>query len=184
MREKIITLEKHNEQLLDIWSQLTSRVTVGNDADEEKFQVVEGKSAIHKKIKDMIKSAESEVVVVANQQQLGAFYHGEIIDYMESSAGGVDSRLLTCGQVDSEILDHITSCEIRILKSVGMCCVMVDKKQLLFITKEDLDSADLSAMWTDCKQLIGSISALYYKLWITAKPVETGRGSGPELILA
>lgn len=165
-KEKLVTLEEQGRVLLGTWSSIADHEVTYNEINDEQFQILEGNNSIYGKIKDVVSSAQKEVIVLGNAKQLAKLSHHEITDNLQLLATkGVDVKILGSFEPSFEVLNEIKKCKLKILGNPtnNIHCVAVDKTKLVFFIKDD--KTELSAIWTDCGSLVHSMLCLFEELW-------------------
>ena len=166
-KQRLTFFERRSKALLDIWSSIADNAVTYEETDEEKFQILEGNDVVYRRIKDMVSSAEKEIVIMADQKHLVKLYHNEITDHFQSlRARGVDVRILTSFQSNHEMLKEIKRCELRALAEpcTNKNYIIVDKSQLVLFIKDNSESAP-SAICTNCNSLVQCNLCLFEELW-------------------
>jgi len=165
-KQRFVALERQSETLLDVWSSIVNQEVTCEGIEEEKFQILEGRNSIYRKIADMVSSSKKEVIIMADQKELIKLYRNEVTDYFRSlTAKGVDVKILTSVEPSFEILEEIKRCVLKILPSGNnLNYVIVDKQQLLLFMKDNSDGR-APVIWTDCESLVRCILFLFEILW-------------------
>lgn len=166
-KERLISFERQGKTLLDVWSSIANHEVKYEEINEEKFQILEGNNAVYRRIRDIVSSADKEVIVMGDQKQLIRLYHNEITDHFHSlTAKGVEVKILTF-QAGPEMLKEFKTCELRMLArpNTNMHYILVDKTQLLLFIKDNLDGNGPSVIWTDCESLVRCTLWLFEELW-------------------
>ncbi|MEM2759803.1 MAG: helix-turn-helix domain-containing protein [Nitrososphaerales archaeon] len=164
-KERLIALERQNATLLDAWSLIASS-SFKREVREEKFQILEGNNSIYKRIRDIISSAEEEVLICANERHLTRLYHNHIIDHCSMlTTRGVDVKVLTNENPSLELLKAVENYDLGVVldQDDKMNFIVVDKSQVIFIKDNSLMNVQ-SAIWTDCDPLVQSMVRLFFEL--------------------
>lgn len=166
-KDILLSFERQSKELLDLWSSIAHHELRYEEIKEERFQILEGNNSVYRSIRDLVSSAQKEVIVMADQKQLIRLYHNEITDHFHSlTAKGVGVKILTF-QPRPEILKELKRCDLRMLAqtNTNLHYIVVDKTQLLFFVKDNSDGNAPSAIWTNCESLVRCLLLLSEQLW-------------------
>jgi len=83
-KQRVTLFERQCKELLCAWSSIATHQVICEEIEEEKFQILEGNNAVYQRIKDVISSAEEEIIIMADQKQLTRLYHNEVTDNFKS----------------------------------------------------------------------------------------------------
>ncbi len=166
-KQKLISLERQRMALADIWSSIVSQEVTCEEIHEAKFQILEGNNTVYRRIRELVSSAEKEVIIVTDQKQLARLYHSEITDHFQLlKAKGIAVKILTSFELKPEMLKEIEGCEVKMLaeSNTNMHYIVIDKTQLVFFIKYNSDGSP-TTIWTDCDPIVRCTLCLFEELW-------------------
>lgn len=178
--EEARKIQQEKSKLLSSWQ----AIHVGETPDASaKFMVVEGRKIIYSKIKQMINETKSHFLIISTVTGL---IHADQFGLLDSNfdnniSPNVQFRLLThltennVGSMKA-LLNEISSSELRFEirnPSLGSRLfprmVIRDQEEVIFFIDPKVDGSiqdqDNLCLWTNCKSLIDSFSALFQELW-------------------
>ncbi len=153
--EKVKSFEKKRSYLLQQWKELPE-IAYENPGTKNKIQILEGRTSIYTKAKDMCKGAEIKLIIVLDEKTLLRLYHNDALELIN-----VDTTILTDLRFDN-ILENFRDV---IIKERLECTsfIIKDYKELLLFLENSNENTTL-ALWTDCKTLVDSIELLFKKI--------------------
>ena len=159
IEEKVRSFEKKKDGLLHQWKALPE-FAYDNDEGRDKLQILEGKTSVYTKARELCNGAEAKLLILAGEKELLRFYHYDVLDNID-----VDADILTnISNKFATILEEINA-DVSINDELNAPCFIIKdyKEMLLFMDNEN--SRDVVALWTDCRSLIQSMELLFEKLW-------------------
>jgi hypothetical protein len=122
----------------------------------------------------MIKSANSEFLILGNEKDMLKFYHANFLDNFKDSE--IDFKLLSSISENSlYIFDDSDRAKIRMMPSDiqnNLCFLIKDNKEIVFFIKNASQvSNHMTAMWTDSETLIYSMKMLFDSIWFRSKNI-------------
>lgn len=159
IEEKARSFEKKKDGLLLQWKSLPE-FAYDDEEGKDKMQILEGKTSVYTKARELCNSAKAKLLILANEKELLRFYHYDVLDNIK-----VDADMLTnISNKFANILDEI-KVDVSINDELDAPCFIIKdyKEMLLFMDNEN--SKDAIALWTDCRSLIQSMELLFEKLW-------------------
>ncbi len=159
IEEKVRSFEKKKDGLLLQWKSLPE-FAYDNEEGRDKLQILEGKTSVYAKARELCNGAKAKLLLLANEKELLRFYHYDVLDDIDA-----DTDILTnLSSKFANILNDIDA-DVSINDELDAPCVVIKdyKEMLLFMDNEN--SKDVVALWTDCKSLIQSMELLFEKLW-------------------
>lgn len=199
-RDEAAQMEKTRQEILTYWKSIRQPEL---EPPLGKFVVIEGNSKIYPKISQMIKDAKNQLSVVATVSGLARADQFGIFDaiFTHPRKSKIQFRFLT--DLSSQNLDAMKTVLKRIpgngfnlrgrtpdlgLRSPRM--VIRDGEEILFFITPKPDASTTQqdvCLWTDCKELVNSFSAVFEDFWqnstdIEQKITEIESGNTPQKI--
>jgi HTH-type transcriptional regulator, sugar sensing transcriptional regulator len=172
---KINMLEEKEQEIAKLWKQIPNFFTKSTESKNEKFQMLQGSSRIHCKMKNMIYDAKTNCKIFCGAKDLSRFYYSNLIDIFESLT--VDKRLIISSDAKvPQIMQEMCISNIRNLpKNMGQnqCFLVKDEDELLiFLRNANYPNFKIFAFWTDSKSLIESMNLLFDFSWKNSKQIK------------
>ncbi len=173
-KERVNTLERQEKAIVELWNSIPEFTSDENDAKEDKFQMLQGTSQIHGKIKEMVSTAQKEFIVLGSEKDYLKFYHSDFLQPLDNSQ--VDLKLLTSSSERTMyIFDDVDRSKVRKMSGgvkENLCFIVKDDDELLFFMKNaNQSSQQLTAMWTDAAPMIHSMKLLFGHIWSKSKNI-------------
>jgi len=178
-KERISDLETKKDMLNEIWKSIpSSDVSNGADDRNNKFQILQGKSCIVNKLKNMIENAKEEIQVSGSEQDYIKFYHTDVFNYLKKSRADM-KILFSCSEKTMYIFDGFPPDSIRKFwdyEGEKFCFIIKDENEGILFMKNDVEQKEdndenISAVWTDSKILITSLKTLFDLIWFKSNPL-------------
>jgi len=186
-KERISDLETKKDMLHEIWKSIpSSDKSNAQDDRNNKFQILQGKSSIVNKLKNMIENARQEIQVSGSDEDYMKFYHTDVFGCLKKSRADM-KILFSSTEKTKYIFDGFPPDSMRKFWDIDgekFCFILKDENEgVLFMKngveeKEDNDE-NMTAVWTDSKILITSLKTLFDLIWFKSNPLlpfKTGYG--------
>ena len=172
-KERVNTLESQEGEIKKLWDSIPEFTSV-QETKEEKFQMLEGPNQINSKIKEMIKTANSEFLILGAEKDFLKFYHANHLEDFEQSK--INFKLLSSISENAlYIFDDIDRSNVKKIPSGvhdNLCFLIKDGKEILhFIKNANQTSQQMNAMWTDSETLVYSMKTLFDSFWAISKNI-------------
>lgn len=185
--EEAQRIKKERKEILSDWNSFAIREKADQSA---KFTVLEGKNYIYPKLRQMIEETKNNLLIISPVPSLIRVDKFGLLDALSNQAtkSKIKIRLLTelAGQntiVLKTLLVKMRKAgfnfEGRIpefgLKLFTRILIQDNEKAIFFVTTgEDSDQEENTdiCLWTDCKALVNSFSAVFEDLWRNSIDVE------------
>ena len=165
--ERLNKLKKSAPELEKIWEKIPSSSTDIEEEEEEKFKVLQGGNQVNSKIFDMILSAKNECRILGSEKDFMKFYHANFIDALQEQ--DIDYKLLTpISKKSKYIFEDINKSKIKKLCSTvkeNLCFLIKDDDEVLFFIKNEGNSKEMRAIWTNSETIIYSKALLFNNIW-------------------
>ena len=172
---KVNMLEEKERDIAKLWKQIPSFFTKSNESENEKFQMLQGASRIHNKMKNMMSTSKTDCKIFSGAKELSRFYYSNLIDVFESLT--VKKRLIISSDaIVPQIMEQMNISHIRNLpKNIGQnqCFLIKDESEMLiFLRNANYPTNEIFAFWTNSKSLIESINLLFNFSWKNSKQIK------------
>lgn len=177
-QENVNKLAKKEIELAKLWNKIPSFAQDSPELKSERFQMLEGSTRIHNKMKEMIKSAQNECKILCTEKDLFRFYYSNFIELLGNLH--TDLKLIvTPTQKIPRFVRVIDETKIRLLPNNNVdnqCFIVKDSDEVLvFLRNADLSSRNVFAFWTDTKSLVNSMRILFNYSWQNSLPLDFGK---------
>ena len=178
-KERISDLETKKDMLHEIWKSIpSSDLSNGEDDRKNKFQILQGKSSIVNKLKNMIVNAREEIQVSGSEKDYMKFYKTDVFGYLKKSRADM-KILFSCTEKTMYIFEGFPPDSMRkFLDYEGekFCFILKDENEGILFMKNDVEQKEdndenMTAVWTDSKILITSLKTLFDLIWFKSNPL-------------
>jgi len=164
-KKRISDLELKKAKILTLWDTVPKYVNESDNADGNKFQILQGRNSILVKMDRMVKTAEKEVLVLGSENNFIKFYHTDFVNLLKKTTAELQV-LTTYSKKGKFALDGLPLNNIKKLDESN-------KHNFSFIIKDDLEvvffinsgSSELMAIWTDSKSFVSTLKSLFKLIW-------------------
>lgn len=173
-RERVKTLEKQEEDIVNLWNDIPDFTRAITETKEEKFQMLQGVNQINSKIQEMITSTENEIVILGSEKDFFRLYHSDFLALLNNSK--INFNFLTsCTDRVLYIFDELDKTKVKKLPNdveENLYFIIKDNVELLFFTRNaNQPSQNTAAMWTDSDAMIHSMRLLFHSIWSRSKGI-------------
>jgi len=165
--ERLNKLKKSGTELENIWEMIPGAAPNIKEEDEEKFKVLQGGNQVNSKIFDMILNTKNECRILGSEKDFMKFYHANFLDALEEHQ--IDYKLLTPITKKSKfIFDELDKSKVKNLCSTvkeNLCFLIKDDDEVLFFIKNEGNTKEMRAIWTNSETIIYSKALLFSSLW-------------------
>ena len=169
--ERLNKLKKSGPELEEIWEKIPGSTSDIEEKEEEKFKVLQGGNQVNSKIFDMILNAKNECRILGSEKDFMKFYHANFLDALEEHQ--IDYKLLTpISKKSKYIFDDLDKSKIKKLCSSvkeSLCFLLKDDDEVLFFIKNEGNSKEMRAIWTNSETIIYSKALLFDNIWAKTK---------------
>jgi len=172
-KERVNTLESQEGEIKKLWDSIPDGKSI-QETREDKFQMLEGVNQINSKIKEMIKSANSEFLILGAEKDFLKFYHANHLENVQNSK--INFKLLSSISDNAlYIFDDMDRTKVKKIPSGvhdNLCFLIKDSKEIIhFIKNSNQTSQQMNAMWTDSETLVYSMKMLFDSFWSISKNI-------------
>jgi len=172
--DRLNKLKKSGPELEEIWEKIPGSTADIEEKEEEKFKVLQGGNQVNSKIFDMILNAKNECRILGSEKDFMKFYHANFLDALEEHR--IDYKLLTpISKKSRYIFDDLDKSKIKKLCSSvkeSLCFLLKDDDEVLFFIKNEGNSKEMRAIWTNSETIIYSKALLFDNIWAKTKSSE------------
>jgi sugar-specific transcriptional regulator TrmB len=172
--ERLNKLKKSGPELEKIWEEIPGSSLKTNEESDEKFKVLQGGNQVNSKIFDMILNAKKECRILGSEKDFMKFYHANFLDALEEHK--INYKLLTPVSKKSKyIFDDLDKSKIKKLCSSikeNLCFLIKDDDEVLFFIKNEGNSKEMRAIWTNSETIIYSKALLFDNIWAKTESSE------------
>jgi len=172
--ERLNKLKKSVPELEKIWERIPGATSETEEKEEEKFKVLQGGNQVNSKIFEMILNTKKECRILGSEKDFMKFYHANFLDALEEHQ--IDYKLLTPVSKKSKyIFDDLDKSKIKKLCSSvkeNLCFLIKDDDEVLFFIKNEGNSKEMRAIWTNSETIIYSKALLFDNIWAKTESSE------------
>ncbi len=172
--ERLNKLKKSGPELERIWEMIPDASSNIQEEGEEKFKVLQGGNQVNSKIFDMILNTKKECRILGSEKDFMKFYHANYLDGLEEHQ--IDYKLLTPVSKKSKyIFDNLDKSKIKKLCSSvkeNLCFLIKDDDEVLFFIKNEGNSKEMRAIWTNSETIVYSKALLFDNIWTKTESSE------------
>jgi HTH-type transcriptional regulator, sugar sensing transcriptional regulator len=173
-KERVNTLESQEKEIKKLWDSIPEFNSV-QETKEDKFQMLQGINQINSKIKEMIKTANSEFLILGAEKDFLKLYHASHLENFEDSK--INYKLLSSISENAlYIFDDLDRSKIKKIPTCvhdNLCFMIKDGSEIIhFIRNANQASQQMNAMWTDSETLVYSMKMLFDSFWSISKNIQ------------
>jgi len=172
--ERLNKLKKSVPELEKIWERIPGATSDTEEKEEEKFKVLQGGNQVNSKIFEMILNTKKECRILGSEKDFMKFYHANFLDALEEHQ--IEYKLLTPVSKKSKyIFDDLDKSKIKKLCSSvkeNLCFLIKDDDEVLFFIKNEGNSKEMRAIWTNSETIIYSKALLFDNIWAKTESSE------------
>jgi len=171
-KERVNSLQQQEKSITELWNTIPEFTTTP-ESKENKFQMLQGNNQVNSKIREMVNTVESEILVLGSEKDYLKFYHADFFEPLSKSA--VKYKILaSLSDRSMYIFDEVDRNQVRMVPSdiqENLCFISKDDSELLFFIKNASQLADVTAIWTDSESMIYSMKTLFGSIWTKSKNI-------------
>ncbi len=174
-QENVNKLAKKEIELAKLWNKIPSFSDNENESTTEKFQMLQGTTRIHNKMREMINNTKNEFKLYCTETDLSRFYYSDFIDMLSNLPTDLKFVISPTKKIPRYI-KAIDETKIRILPNhdVESQCFMVkdNDEVLIFLRNNEKTSRNAFAFWTNTTSLVKSMGNLFHYSWQNSLPLD------------
>jgi sugar-specific transcriptional regulator TrmB len=174
-QENVNDLAKKEIDLAKLWNKIPSFTDEENETHAEKFQMLQGTTRIHNKMKEMISNTKNEFKMLCSENDLSKFYYSDFLEILGSLPSDLKLIISPTKKIPRYIR-AIDETKIRILpnNNVENQCFMVkdNDEVLIYLRNNETTSRNAFAFWTNTGSLVRSMRNLFQYSWKNSLPLD------------
>ena len=165
-KDKILELENEKTKLVKMWNS-TPSFSIETEPNDDRFQIIKGKSPIDGKLSDMFRTAKKEMAVFGSERNFIKFYHSKSFEDLTQIKASL--KMLYSGSDKAmELLKDIPKECIRRYNqknNENMCFFIKDDAEIILFIKDMSYPTEVVALWTDSRMIVYSLRLLFNLMW-------------------
>jgi len=173
-RNRIDELVGSSDVLVNLWNILPESVPTQEILLGNRFQILQGKNSILGKIKELIQTAEKEILILGSQNDFINFYHTDFFEKLRKTKANLKILTPYCNKT-KYIFDHIPSEKIKKFNELvegDLFFIVKDSQEIIFFMMTVQDNDNINALWTESKTLINSLKLLFNLVWLKSNHLD------------
>lgn len=174
-QENVNDLAKKEIILAKLWNKIPSFVGEENESTTEKFQMLQGTTRVHNKLREMINNTKNEFQIFCTETDLSKFYYSDFLDMLGSMQADLKLIVSPTKKIPRYIR-AIDETKIRILANTDVenqCFIVKDNDEvLIYLRNNEKSSKDAFAFWTNTGSLVKSMKTLFSYSWKNSLPLD------------
>lgn len=174
-QENVNDLAKKEIILAKLWNKIPSFVGEENESTTEKFQMLQGTTRVHNKLREMINNTKNEFQIFCTETDLSKFYYSDFLDMLGSMQADLKLIVSPTKKIPRYIR-AIDETKIRILANTDVenqCFIVKDNDEvLIYLRNNEKSSKDAFAFWTNTASLVKSMKNLFSYSWKNSLPLD------------
>jgi len=174
-QENVNDLAKKEIILAKLWNKIPSFVSEENESTTEKFQMLQGTTRVHNKLREMINNTQNEFQIFCTETDLSKFYYSDFLDMLGSMQADLKLIVSPTKKIPRYIR-AIDETKIRILANTDVenqCFIVKDNDEvLIYLRNNEKSSKDAFAFWTNTGSLVKSMKTLFSYSWKNSLPLD------------
>jgi len=181
-KERVSEMEIKKDELIETWKTIPEFGSSDAEKRENKFQVIQGKIPILNKFKALLEGSNGTIMMLGSEEDYLKLYHTDFPGYLKKTKAKL--KILTTGPKGADfVFKGIPSDKIKQFKpdqQEDLCFMLNDNREGIFFIKNQDQTKDFVAVWTDSNTLISSLKMLFDLIWSRAYIMQTPTKKGKE----
>jgi len=165
-KKRIYELQAGKESLIKLWNILPKYGENKGEAQDNKFQSLQGRNSILVKLEQMVKESKENILVLGTEADFKKFYFTEFSDLLNKTKS--DLKILVDESTDMpHIFENVPSKKIKRIEDKNredFCFIIKDDSEVIFFIS-NRDVKDMLAVWTDSKAFVTTLRSLFSLMW-------------------
>ena len=165
-KKRIDELQAGKESLIRLWNILPKYGENKGEAQDNKFQSLQGRNSILVKLEQMVKESKENMLVLGTEADFKKFYFTEFSDLLNKTKS--DLKILVDESTDMpHIFENVPSKKIKKIEDKNredFCFIIKDNKEVIFFISNK-EVKDMLAVWTDSKAFVTTLRSLFSLMW-------------------
>ena len=163
---RIDELQSGKESLIRLWNILPKYGENKGEAQDNKFQSLQGRNSILVKLEQMVKESKENMLVLGTEADFKKFYFTEFSDLLNKTKS--DLKILVDESTDMpHIFEKVPSKKIKKIEDKNredFCFIIKDDSEVIFFIS-NREVKDMLAVWTDSKAFVTTLRSLFSLMW-------------------
>ncbi len=165
-KKRIDELQAGKESLIRLWNILPKYGENKGEAQDNKFQSLQGRNSILVKLEQMVKESKENMLVLGTEADFKKFYFTEFSDLLNKTKS--DLKILVDESTDMpHIFENVPSKKIKRIEDKNredFCFIIKDDSEVIFFIS-NREVKDMLAVWTDSKAFVTTLRSLFSLMW-------------------
>jgi len=165
-KKRIDELQAGKESLIRLWNILPKYGENKGEAQDNKFQSLQGRNSILVKLEQMVKESKENILVLGTEADFKKFYFTEFSDLLNKTKS--DLKILVDESTDMpHIFENVPSKKIKKIEDKNredFCFIIKDDSEVIFFIS-NREVKDMLAVWTDSKAFVTTLRSLFSLMW-------------------
>jgi len=165
-KKRIDELQAGKESLIRLWNILPKYGENKGEAQDNKFQSLQGRNSILVKLEQMVKESKENMLVLGTEADFKKFYFTEFSDLLNKTKS--DLKILVDESTDMpHIFENVPSKKIKKIEDKNredFCFIIKDDSEVIFFIS-NREVKDMLAVWTDSKAFVTTLRSLFSLMW-------------------
>jgi len=165
-KKRIYELQAGKESLIKLWNILPKYGENKGEAQDNKFQSLQGRNSILVKLEQMVKESKENILVLGTETDFKKFYFTEFSDLLNKTKS--DLKILVDESTDMpHIFENVPSKKIKKIEDKNredFCFIIKDDSEVIFFIS-NREVKDMLAVWTDSKAFVTTLRSLFSLMW-------------------
>jgi sugar-specific transcriptional regulator TrmB len=165
-KKRIDELQAGKESLIRLWNILPKYGENKGEAQDNKFQSLQGRNSILVKLEQMVKESKENILVLGTEADFKKFYFTEFSDLLNKTKS--DLKILVDESTDMpHIFENVPSKKIKKIEDKSredFCFIIKDNSEVIFFIS-NREVKDMLAVWTDSKAFVTTLRSLFSLMW-------------------
>ncbi|QUC65464.1 TrmB family transcriptional regulator [Nitrosopumilus sp. K4] len=165
-KNRVSEMESKKEHIVKLWKTIPNHGKTDSEAEENKFQSLQGKNSILARLQKMIQDSNEEVLVLGTEEDFMKFYHTEFTEYLKKCKGDL-KVLTTYTNKGNYIFDDVPLEKIKKIEDKNrenFCFIIKDDDEVIFFINNSIID-NVMAIWTDSKSFVSTLKSLFKLVW-------------------
>jgi len=165
-KKRIDELQAGKESLIRLWNILPKYGENKGEAQDNKFQSLQGRNSILVKLEQMVKESKENILVLGTEADFKKFYFTEFSVLLNKTKS--DLKILVDESTDMpHIFENVPSKKIKKIEDKNredFCFIIKDNNEVIFFIS-NREVKDMLAVWTDSKAFVTTLRSLFSLMW-------------------
>lgn len=165
-KNRINELDAGKESLIKLWNIIPKYGETDEEAQDNKFQSLQGRNSILVKLEQMIKESKENILVLGTEADFKRFYFTEFTELLNKTKS--ELRILTDHTPDTpHIFESVSPKKVKKIEDKNredFCFIIKDDSEVIFFISNN-KVKDMLAVWTDSQAFVTTLRSLFSLMW-------------------